>query len=193
MSLRVVIDQAIHSIFYCVFNYSIVISSSLYSQIQPIQATRFNTMDIGLPASSPSGVNFMPSSPPPLANGMKCWPDDLNDKFMDMVCPQKKLLLLTPRRRSDYRFYLNNREATCQSNDKKERRAAANTKWWALKYFELQDNQVYRKPETDSDGTELKARYAACTYDACELIQKAHENLIHASKYLTCLSSYILI
>jgi hypothetical protein len=26
-------------------------------------------MDISLPASSPSGVNFMPSSPPPLARG----------------------------------------------------------------------------------------------------------------------------
>jgi hypothetical protein len=112
---------------------------------------------------------------------------------MDMVCPQKKLQLLTPRRRSDYRFYLNNREATSQSNNKKERQAAANAKWWALKYFKLQDNQVYRKSETASNGTELKARYAACTYDACELIQKAHENLAHASKRLTYLGSYILI
>jgi hypothetical protein len=139
-------------------------------------------MDIGLLASSPSGVNFMPSSPPPPANGMQCWPDDLNDKFMDFVCPQRNLKLLTPRRRSDYRYYLNNREATCQSANQKERREAAYTKYWALKNFELQDNQVYRKPEADTDGTILKARYAACTYDACELICKAHENLHHASK-----------
>ena len=51
---------------------------------------------------------------------------------------------------------------------------------------------MYRKSEVDNDGTVLNARYAACTYDACELIQKAHENLIHASKYLSYLSSYIL-
>jgi hypothetical protein len=70
----------------------------------------------------------MPSSPPLPANGMKCWLDDLNDKFIDIVCLQKKLQLLTLRRRSDYRFYLNNREATSQSNNKKERQAAANTK-----------------------------------------------------------------
>jgi hypothetical protein len=52
---------------------------------------------------------------------------------------------------------------------------------------------VYKKLETASNGTELKARYAACTYDACELIQKAYENLVHASKCLTYLASYILI
>jgi hypothetical protein len=71
-------------------------SAYLSCQIQ------LNTMDIGLLASSLSGVNFMPSSQPPPANGMKCWLDDLNDKFIDMVCPQKKLQLLTPHRCSDY-------------------------------------------------------------------------------------------
>jgi hypothetical protein len=86
-------------------------------------------MDIGLLASSPSGVNFMPSSPPLPANGMQCWPADLNDKFMDLVCSQKNLKLLTPRQRSDYRYHLNNREATCQSNDAKEHREAAYTKY----------------------------------------------------------------
>jgi hypothetical protein len=117
--------------------YAAHIITHLCDFLHPSRQIQLNTMDIGLLASSPSGVNFMPSSPPPPANGMKCWPDDLNDKFMDMVCLQKKLQLLTPRRRSDYRFYLNNREATSQSNNKKERQAAANTKWWALKYFEL--------------------------------------------------------
>jgi hypothetical protein len=43
---------------------------------------------------------------------------------------------------------------------------------------------VYKKSEVDNDGTVLNARYAACTYDACELIQKAYENLIYASKVL---------
>ena len=86
-------------------------------------------MDIGLPASSPHGVNFMPSSPPLPPNGMQCWPEDLNDKSMDMVYRLKTLKLLTLKRRLDYWYYLNNRFATMQSGTKKERRDAANTKW----------------------------------------------------------------
>jgi hypothetical protein len=112
-------------------------------------------MDIGLLASSPHSVNFMPSSPPPLPNGIQCWLEDLNNKFMDMVYGLKRLKLLTPKRRLDYRYYLNNRLASLQSGTKKERRDAANTKWWAQKFFELQDNQVYQKSEVDTDGTVL--------------------------------------
>ena len=48
---------------------------------------------------------------------------------MDLVYSQKNLKLLTPRRRSDYWYYLNNREATCQSNDAKEHREATYTKY----------------------------------------------------------------
>jgi hypothetical protein len=44
---------------------------------------------------------------------------------------------------------------------------------------------VYRKAEQEKDGTWLKPRYAACTYDACELICKAHENLKHARVRMT--------
>jgi hypothetical protein len=47
----------------------------------------------------------------------------------------------------------------------------------ALTFFELQDNQIYRKVEKRKDGTWFKARYTACTYDAIELIRKAHCNL----------------
>jgi hypothetical protein len=79
-------------------------------------------MDIGLPAASPSSVNFMPSSPPPPANGVEPWPEDLNFEFMDMVCKNKANCLLTPLKRSDYRYYLNNRTAISQAPDKAQRR-----------------------------------------------------------------------
>ena len=49
-------------------------------------------MDIGLPTSSPRGVNFMPSSPP-TANGVQPWPEDLNEEFMDFVITRKNLML----------------------------------------------------------------------------------------------------
>jgi hypothetical protein len=142
-------------------------------------------MDIGLPSSSPSGVNFMPSSPPPARGGVNPWPnsDDLNIEFMDMALKNKGNCLLTPLKRSDYRYYLNNRTATSQAVDRAQRRRQAHDKHWALTFFELQDNQVYRKAEQKKDSTWFKARYAACIYDAMELIQKGHCNLHHAGEH----------
>jgi hypothetical protein len=46
-----------------------------------------------------------------------------------MVYRLKTLKLLIPKRCLDYRYYLNNCFATLQSDTKKERRDAANTKW----------------------------------------------------------------
>jgi hypothetical protein len=139
-------------------------------------------MDVGLPSSSPSGVNFMPSSPPPAPNGVEPWHPDLNNEFMDMVLKNRANCLLTPLKRSDYRYYLNNRTAISKALDVRQRRRQAYDKHWALTFFELQDNQVYRKAEHRKDGMVVKARYAACTYDAFELICKAHCNLHHAGE-----------
>jgi len=150
-------------------------------------------MDIGLPAPSPSGVNFMPSSPPPDAStNANCWPDpkdgpspqcgDLNYQFMEMVTKKRGNCLLTPLKRSDYRHYLNNRKSTNYHGSLAERRRQAHDKHWALSFFELQDNQVYRRAEQRKDGSWFQPRYAACTYDAMEIIQKSHCNLYHASE-----------
>jgi hypothetical protein len=78
-------------------------------------------MDVGLPAPLPSGINFMPSSPLPQPGGVQPWPEDLNLKFMAIVCQNKKTTLLTSIKRQDYRFYLNNRTATSQAQDKAKR------------------------------------------------------------------------
>ena len=115
-----------------------------------------STMDIGLSASSPSSINFMPSSPAQ-RNGVQPWPEDLNNLLMDFIITEKgRLRLLTPRKCQDYRYYLNNRLATSDNVDPEARRKAAADKHWALTYFELQDNQVYRKAEQDKDGSWLK-------------------------------------
>jgi hypothetical protein len=70
----------------------------------PNRLIRLNTIDIGLPASSLSGVNFMSSLPPPPPNGIQSWPPDLNDS------PQKKLQLLTSNKHLDYYASGDNRE-----------------------------------------------------------------------------------
>ena len=77
-------------------------------------------MDIGLLASSPSGVNFMPPSPPLAPNGVQPWANsnELNNEFIDMVLKNKANCLLIPLKRSDYQYYLNNRTAVSQAPDK---------------------------------------------------------------------------
>jgi hypothetical protein len=80
-------------------------------------------MDIGLPAPSPSGVNFMPLSPLlGASSNTNCWPDpkdgpspeygDLNYQFMEMATKKRGNCLLTLLKRLDYRHYLNNRKST---------------------------------------------------------------------------------
>jgi hypothetical protein len=70
-------------------------------------------MDIGLPALSPFGVNFMPSSPLlDASSNTNCWPDpkdgpslehsNLNYQFIEMATKKRGNCLLTPLKRSDY-------------------------------------------------------------------------------------------
>ena len=83
-------------------------------------------MDIGLLDSSPQGVNFMPLSP--LPTRVRPWPKNLNEEFMDHFISKRNLMLLTPLKRSDYRYYLNNREAKSEHPDRAQRRREATNK-----------------------------------------------------------------
>ena len=87
-----------------------------------------STMDIGLSASSPSGVNFMPSSPPAEPNGLHPWPEDLNNLFMHHILKQSSLKLLTPSKRQDYWYYLNNCLAKPDNINKEAHQRAASNK-----------------------------------------------------------------
>ena len=59
---------------------------------------------------------------------------------MDYFIGKPNLRLLTPSKRSDYRYYLNYRDEKSQHPDKAIRRRAATDNFYALKHFELQDN-----------------------------------------------------
>ncbi len=59
---------------------------------------------------------------------------------MDHFIGKPNLRLLTPLKRSNYRYYLNHREEKNQHPNPATRRRAATDKFYALKHFELQDN-----------------------------------------------------
>jgi hypothetical protein len=61
---------------------------------------------------------------------------------MDHFIAKPNLQLLTPLKRSDYRYYLNHPQEKNQHPNLAIRRRAATNKFYALKHFELQDNQV---------------------------------------------------
>ena len=92
-----------------------------------------NTMDIGLSGSLPYGINFMPSSPPPqaLSDTIDCWPEgtSLNEKFINIVLKKRGNCLLTPLKRSDYQYHLNNRLITQYSSNKAQCQHQAQDKY----------------------------------------------------------------
>ena len=56
---------------------------------------------------------------------------------MDYFIGKPNLRLLTPLKRSDYRYYLNHRNEKSQHPNKAMRHRAATNKFYALKHFEL--------------------------------------------------------
>jgi hypothetical protein len=96
--------------------------------------------------------------------------------------PNRKVL--SPRRRAGMKDILRNpliqySKEVYSSN--KERARLYSLKDWTLKDFLLDDNQIYRKPETVR-GVEYNQRYVACTYDSSDLITGPHRGLHHAGK-----------
>jgi hypothetical protein len=139
-------------------------------------------MDFGLPFNSPRGVMYLPPEPPLEPEGRKSFPPTLKADYIAWVANEgKNRKLLTPLRRSNYRHYLRNPDAKSILADPKDRRREACEKFHCLKNFELQDSQIYRRAEIE-DGKQLPPRYAACDYDASDIIERVHRNLLHASK-----------
>jgi hypothetical protein len=140
-------------------------------------------MDVGLQYDTPCGVMYLPSSPPPEPDGQRSFPETLKRDYMNWLDTDegKNRKLLGPKKRFDYRHFLQHPNAKSILEDTQDRRREANEKFHCSKYFELQDNQIYRKAEV-VDGKYLPARYAACTYDASDVVSRTHRNLLHASK-----------
>ena len=66
-------------------------------------------MDIGLSSYSPSGIGYMPSSPPPEHSGIQCLSDDIYAaSLQERVSEEGRGKILTAIKRSNYMEYLRN-------------------------------------------------------------------------------------
>ena len=139
-------------------------------------------MDISIPTSSPSGTRFMPFSPPPQSElAIEAFPEPLEQEYNIYLEKSNNRSVLTDLKRDTMRWHLNNRTAKPRGETIIERQADSNSKHYALSYFELQDQQIYRKAEL-LRGTQLGPRYAACTWDSFRIICKTHRALQHSGK-----------
>jgi hypothetical protein len=99
--------------------------------------------------------------------------------------PNRKVL--SPRRRAEMKDILRNPSIQYSKEiypDRKDRARLCSLKNWTLKYFLLDDNQIYRKPETVR-AVEYNQRYAACTYDSFDLITGTHRGLHYAGSFMS--------
>jgi len=144
-------------------------------------------MDVTDPASSPQGVNFAPLFPPRAAEppGIDPFPPTLLAQFDQYLLDFPNRAIMSSRRRMEIRGFLQNpRQPISSALGRDELARQRSLRHFALKYFVLDDNQIYRKAETVR-GVELNRRYAACTSDAFELIAGVHRGLHHAGKSST--------
>jgi hypothetical protein len=142
-------------------------------------------MDITQLASSPSGVNFMPSSPPPDPTGIVPWPQELVHEYIKYLeLDSTNRSVLTGAKRNTIRTHLSNPNGRPPLEYTPEQRAKFNNdKHDAITNYELQDNQVYRKARIVR-GVPLRARYCACIWDSFEIICKVHLQLHHFGSYI---------
>jgi len=140
--------------------------------------------DVADPASSPHGVSYLPAPPPPdLEKGIQSFPEPIPTDFLSYIADEStNRAVLSSQRRSQMREILRNPDIQYSKNtytDRNERGKLYGFKNWTLKHFELDDGQIYRKAEM-ARGTEYNRRYAACQWDAFELIAGVHRGLCHS-------------
>lgn len=165
-----------------------------FASIMPIAyvPVSLKTFDITEPHASPAGATFFPSSPMAESEGrtpIEPWPE-LDNEWENHLREQPNRFLLTSSKRSDIKHYLRNPDLPCRGTTKKDRKADASFKNWAIETFELQDGQVYLQAKVKKNGETRPAKYAACKWDAMILIQKVHLALHHAGMFPLPLYGY---
>jgi len=131
--------------------------------------------------NSPRGTRFMLPNPSLEANGRECWDINLCHAYKHYLERSNNQSVLYRKKRADYRRWLGNPKGPLEGETKEERQDDANTRTQALRYFELQDNQVYRKAEMIK-GHRFPARYAVYTWDSYDIICCIHRALKHFGK-----------
>ena len=112
------------------------------------------------------------------------------NQYEDYILSTNNRSTLTSRHRSEMKEILRTPSILYSSiPDRAERARLQNLKVWTLKNFHLQDNQIYWNRETVR-GIEYGRRYAACTYDAFELIARTHRGMNHTGVFLPFFNAY---
>ncbi|CZR63555.1 uncharacterized protein PAC_13452 [Phialocephala subalpina] len=88
------------------------------------------------------------------------WPE-LDNEWDNHLREQFNRFLLTSFKRSDIKHYLRNPDLLYRGTTKKDKKANANFKNWAIKTFELQDNQIYLQAKVKKNGETRPAKYTA--------------------------------
>jgi hypothetical protein len=124
-------------------------------------------MDVTNPASSPSGVDYLPT-PLTRREDIACFNDKLEAEYIRWLENESSnRSVLSPRKRLELRFHLQNPKATVPDDyTQEEKKQFANWKWEAYNRFELQKNQIYRQ----LSGIHRKARYAAYVSDSFTIV-----------------------
>ena len=138
--------------------------------------------------ASPRGASFWPMLPSDEQPEIP-FPDRLAVEFEDLIeaGKHKSKKLLTQSRRADYREWLEHpTERSEPKETQEERQQEANARHYCLKHFELDGRQVYRRAGAEK-GYHYGRRYAACTWDAANLVVLMHVKLHHASRSAACL------
>ena len=145
-------------------------------------------MDVNDPASSPFGATFVPRLP---LNGIEPigivpFTDQNAIDFETYLTTSTNRKLLSSARRAHMKDILQNPNIQFSEHvyGRVEKGKLQNLKTWTLRYFELQDMQIYRKKETVY-GVEYAARYVACTYNAFKLITRTHRGLHYVGMFST--------
>ena len=124
------------------------------------------------------GTRFMLPNPRLEANSRECWDIDLRELYDYYLERSGNRSVLTVDKREDYRRWLRNPSGPLVGATAKAKARDANTRTQALRHFELQDNQVYRKSET-INGHRFPPRYAICIWDSFDVICRIHRALKH--------------
>ena len=85
--------------------------------------------------------------PPPGAEpeGVDPFPDPIKDDYVHYLERSTNRSMLTGQRRSKTRDILRNPEMSIDVGDRNKNARLRNFEVWTLKYFELDENQIYRK------------------------------------------------
>jgi hypothetical protein len=124
-------------------------------------------MDVTDQASSPSGVNYLPT---PLSHreDIACFNAELEAEYIHWLENESSnRSVLGPRKRLEIRWHLQNPTARVPDDyTVAEKKQFANWKFEARNKFVLEDGQVYRQPE----GSINIQRYCACVSDSFSII-----------------------